>query len=163
MKFLFKKSSLFNTSCSPQSTTPSVAEYLCVYLNVESAEIRDDIPMSSSLPSNIHLLYFPVNKYSVIKNEHRLIWNLHNISWYIYFIAIFHHFSTIIICLYHARLYCVIHTFPFLFSSCAAFLIMVTLIKVILNDVTYTTLAALTAHTELARYKQGHILKVKPD
>ena len=64
VEFLFKKSSLYNTSCN-ESTTPSLAEYFLVYLNVESAERRGDRHMSSSLPST--LLYFPVIKYLYIK------------------------------------------------------------------------------------------------
>ena len=39
VEFLFKKSTLYNTSCS-DSTNPSVAECFGVYLNVDSAEVQ---------------------------------------------------------------------------------------------------------------------------
>ena len=55
-----------------ESTTPSLAEYVRVYLTVENAERRGDRPMSSSLPKSVHLLYIPSDKYLDIKNEHRL-------------------------------------------------------------------------------------------
>ena len=48
VEFLFKKSSLYNTSCS-ESTTSSLAEYFWEYLNFESTERRGDRPMSSRL------------------------------------------------------------------------------------------------------------------
>ena len=68
VEFLFRKSALYNTPCN-ESTTPSLAEYFCGYLNVEGAEIRGDRPMSSSLPKSVLLLYFPVNKYLDIKKS----------------------------------------------------------------------------------------------
>ena len=71
VEFLFRKSALYNTPCD-ESTTPFLAEYFSIYLNVESAERRGNRPMSSSLPKSVFLLYFPVNKYLDIKNEHRL-------------------------------------------------------------------------------------------
>ena len=49
VEFLFRKSALYITPCN-EFTTPSLAEYFSVYLNVESEERRGDRPMSSSLP-----------------------------------------------------------------------------------------------------------------
>ena len=68
VEFLFKKLALCNTPCN-ESTTPSLAEYFCVYLNVESAERRGDRLISSSLPKSVLSLYFPVNKYLDIKKS----------------------------------------------------------------------------------------------
>ena len=58
-------------SCN-KSTTPSLAEYVWVYLNFKNSDSRGDRPMLRNLPKSVHLLYFLVTKYLDIKNDHKL-------------------------------------------------------------------------------------------